>query len=117
MKSPAILLHEISVFKLMAKLWGVLLIALTALLWVASRVRGSAEFQPWDSIAGAASAIGSASLALLVIVIGGKLFVTLFQIARNDPDRIVLAVPRLSERAEVRQARKNPEPRQRGSLG
>jgi hypothetical protein len=116
-KSPDILFREISVFKLMAKLWAGLFVALTALLWVASRARGSAEFHPWDAIAGAAGAIGSASLALLVIVIGGKLLVSLFQIARHDPDRIVLAAPWLFEGAEVRQARKHAESRQRGLCG
>jgi hypothetical protein len=91
----------------MAMLWGGLLIALTALLWVASRARGSVEFHPWDAMTGAASTIAYASLALLVIVIGGKLLVSLFQIARNDPDRIILAVLWLFEATEVRQARKN----------
>ena len=95
----------------MTKLWVGLLIAITCLLWLAARARGSAELHLWDAVAGAASAIGHGLLALLVIVIGGKLLVSLFQIARHDPDRIILAAPWLFEGAEVRQGRKNAEPK------
>jgi hypothetical protein len=47
-----------------------------------------------------------ALFALIVMVAGGKLFVALFQMARNRQERIILAMPWLFSADEIRQAKK-----------
>jgi hypothetical protein len=91
----------------MAKLWIGLPVALAALLWVISRATAPVEFHPWDAIVSVASTITSILLGLLLISVGGKLLVSLFRIARNDPDRIVRNLPWLFEGDGVRPAKKS----------
>ncbi len=74
----------------MAKLWGALPFALAALLLVISEPSPYTS-DYWQVIQDAASATGQAIVALFIIVVGGKLFVSLFQIARNDHKRITRA--------------------------
>lgn len=107
MKLPDRLLHDVVVLRFMAKLWIGLSVALTTLLWAVSGATGPAAFDPWEAIVRVVSTLASALLALLVIGIGGKLFVSLFRIARNDPDRIIRAAPWLFESEDVLQQKQN----------
>lgn len=89
MKPPDRLINNAAVLKSMAQFWIALLFALGALLWMISIPGHKSDY--WQVIQDAASATGQTMVALFIIVVGGKLFVMLFQAARDDPDRITRA--------------------------
>ena len=111
MKSPDRLLASIDVLKSMAKLWVALLFALVLLGMISTP--GPYGSHVWQSIKASASIAAQAITALVVILIGGKLLVSLFQIARNDPDRIHRAIPWLFETEDTRRIKQNAASRHR----
>lgn len=86
MKPPDRLLHDIGVFEFMIKFWLALPIAASALFGLFAFLVSSV-FDPWNSLASAVIFGVQALFALFVVVAGGKLFVSLFQMAGNKQDR------------------------------